>query len=37
MTEASMAAYGAAVGVVIVMAVVCFSLRGKGHSESPED
>lgn len=33
MAEASMAAYGAAIGVAIAMAVVCFVLRGKGHPE----
>lgn len=33
MAEASMAAYGAAIGVAIAMAVVCFALRGKGHPE----
>ncbi len=27
-----MAAFGAAVGVLIAMAVVVFGLRGKGHS-----
>ena len=32
MAEASMAAFGAAVGVMITMAVVVFGLRGKGHS-----
>ena len=33
MAEASMAAYGAAIGVAIALAVVTFSLRGKGHHE----
>ena len=33
MAEASMAAYGAAAGVAIARAVVCFALRGKGHPE----
>ena len=33
MAEASMAAYGAAIGVAIAMAAVCFALRGKGHPE----
>ena len=33
MAEASMAAYGAAAGVAIALAVVCFALRGKGHPE----
>ena len=28
-----MAAYGAAAGVVITLAIVLFSLRGKGHPE----
>ena len=31
--EAGMAAYGAALGVTIAIAVVCFALRGKGHPE----
>ncbi len=34
MAEASMAVYGAVIGVGIVLAVVTFSLRGKGHHES---
>ena len=33
MAEAGMAAYGAAVGVAVALAVVCFALRGKGHPE----
>ena len=33
MAEASMAAYGAAAGVAIAMALVLFSLRGKGRPE----
>ena len=33
MAEASMAAYGAAIGVAIALAVVTFALRGKGHPE----
>lgn len=33
MAEASMAAFGAAAGVAIALAVVCFALRGKGHPE----
>ncbi len=33
MAEASIAAFGAAAGVAIVLAVVCFALRGKGHAE----
>lgn len=28
-----MAAYGAAIGVAITLAIVLFSLRGKGHPE----
>ena len=32
MAEAGMAAYGAA-GVAIALAIVLFSLRGKGHPE----
>jgi len=36
MAEASIAAYGAAIGVAIAMAVVCFTLRGKGHHEEIE-
>ena len=33
MAEAGMAAYGAAAGVAIALAVVTFALRGKGHPE----
>ncbi len=33
MAEAGIAAYGAAIGVAISLAVVCFALRGKGHAE----
>lgn len=36
MAEAGMAAYGAAAGVVIALAIVLFSLRGKGHPEDIE-
>jgi hypothetical protein len=36
MAEASLAAYGSAIGVAIAMAVVLFALRGKGHPESLE-
>ena len=36
MAEAGIAAYGAAIGVAIALAVVCFSLRGKGHPEPIE-
>lgn len=31
-----MAAYGAAAGVAIALAIVLFSLRGKGHPEDIE-
>ena len=37
MAEASIAVYGAVVGVAITMAIVCFSLRGKGHTEALEE
>ena len=33
MAEAGIAAFGAAAGVAIALAVVCFALRGKGHPE----
>lgn len=33
MAEAGFAAFGAAIGVAITLAVVLFSLRGKGHPE----
>ncbi len=33
MAEAGMAAYGAAIGDAISLAVVCFELRGKVHAE----
>ena len=33
MAEASMSAFGAALGVSIALAVVTFALRGKGHHE----
>ncbi len=36
MAEAGIAAYGTAIGVAITLAIVLFSLRGKGHSESLE-
>ena len=36
MAEAGMGAFGAAVGVAIALAVVCFALRGKGHPEPLE-
>ena len=28
-----MAAFGAAAGIAVVLAVVCFALRGKGHPD----
>ncbi len=34
MAEASMAAFGAAAGVAIALAVVCFAIRGKGHHDN---
>ncbi len=36
MAEASMAAFGAAIGVLVAMALVVFGLRGKGHSREPD-
>jgi len=36
MAEAGMAAYGAAIGVAITLAIILFSLRGKGHPEPIE-
>jgi hypothetical protein len=36
MAEASMAAFGSAIGVFIALAIVCFGLRGKGHPEPVE-
>ncbi len=36
MAEASVAVYGAAIGVAIALAVVTLSLRGKGHAEPLE-
>jgi len=36
MAEAGLAAYGAAIGVFISLAIVLFSLRGKGHPEEIE-
>ncbi len=32
-----MAAYGAAIGVAVALAVVTFLLRGKGHAEGTHD
>ena len=37
MAEASMAAYGVAIGVAIALAVVTFVLRWKGHVEGTHD
>jgi len=37
MAEASMTAYGAAIGVAIALAVVTFVLRRKGHAEGTHD
>jgi len=34
MAEASIAAYGVAAGVAIAFVIVCFALRGKGHSDN---
>jgi len=36
MAEASIAVYGAVIGVVIALAVTTFVLRGKGHHEPLE-
>jgi len=36
MAEASIAAFGSAIGVAIALAVVAFALRGKGHPEPLE-
>jgi len=36
MAEASVAVYGAVIGVGIALAIVTFALRGKGHHESLE-
>ena len=33
MAEAGMAAFGAAAGVAIALAIVCFILRNKGHAD----
>jgi len=33
MAEASIAVYGAVIGVAIALAIVTFALRGKGHHE----
>ena len=37
MAEASMAAFGAAIGVVIALAVVTFVLRARGHAQGTHD
>jgi len=37
MAEASMAAFGAAIGVAITLAVVCFVLRARGHAQGTHD
>lgn len=36
MAEAGMAAYGTVIGIGLALAIVLFSLRGKGHPESLE-
>ncbi len=36
MAEAGIAAYGAVIGVIITLAIVLFTLRGKGHTEPLE-
>jgi hypothetical protein len=36
MAEAGMAAYGAVTGVWIILAIILFSLRGKGHPDPIE-
>jgi len=37
MAEASIAAYGSAIGVAIALAVVTFALRARGHAEGTHD
>ena len=37
MAEASIAVYGAVIGVAIALAVTAFVLRGKGHHEPIEE
>jgi len=37
MAEASMVAYGAAIGVAIALAVVTFVLRARGHAQGTHD
>jgi hypothetical protein len=34
MAEASMAVFGAVAGVSIMLAIVCFVIRGKGHHDT---
>jgi len=34
MAEASMAVFGAVTGVAIMLAIVCFVIRGKGHPDT---
>ena len=34
MAEASMAAFGSVAGVAIMLAIVCFAIRGKGHPDN---
>ena len=36
MAEAGIAAYGAAIGVAITLAILLFVIRGKGHPEPLE-
>jgi hypothetical protein len=36
MAEAGIAAYGAAIGVAITLAIILFVVRGKGHPEPLE-
>jgi len=37
MAEASMAAFGGAIGVAIALAVVTFVLRARGHAQETHD
>ena len=37
MAEASMAAFGAAIGVAIALTVVTFVLRARGHAQGTHD
>ena len=34
MAEASIAAFGAVIGVALSLMIVCFVIRGKGHHDS---